>query len=584
MAEDHELPVWGVRPNWSEPIIETLTWQTDVLQSLSGAEQRISQRLAPRRMIEARYNPHEHERTFVDLVMHRLSRIEWMMPLWFDGANLNAPAVVGSTRLNFDTAYHEFMAGGMAYLVGQDTFSGEAVRIASIDADGIDLVNPLGKAWPSGARIHPMRRGWFEESDHSLLTGRLGESNIRFHVIEGNDLTDEGEWSIFYDSLPVLSQQPNWSGGIDLDLSFLGDEFDALTGKKRVTDTAGRTFRQQQHEFYMSGAAEQYAFRQMLYRLRGQQKHLWLPTFADDIEVAAPAAVGASSIDVRQMGLTYVGGPSDGREHLIFSDGQVVRITSSSPISGQPRERLTLSSGLAAPKRVGDRASFIEKARLASDSIEIEHIGDTDGFSRATLSFKAVTDSRSATTAQQPIPEAEMSNTGCGVPAIANGCVFSPVFEGWYARARVSLINPTTTIPQIFVHPNNSIRIFGNSFGTLYPDTNVVMAILSPDGYSADFYWIDPAVMDAVEVQLRLQFPAGSVGSQMRATFAFQKWNQNPQDTWFGSIAPKVESTVMFPGLNSWSLGTPFDVRGLWPDDWFFDVTGLGPGEWFPAI
>lgn len=445
MALDHELPVWGVRPNWSQSIIETLSWQTDVLQSQSGAEQRVGQRLAPRRMFEARYNPYEHERTFVDLALHRLGRNEWMMPLWFDRAPTTLPAVAGTTRLELDTEYHEFLAGGMAYLVGPDTFTGEAVRIDSIDANGLNLVAPLNASWSAGTTVHPMRRGWFEESSHVLLTSRLGESNIRFHVIEGNDLADEGAWDVLYAGLPILLDRPDWSRNIEIDLSFLGDEFDSLTGKKRVTDTAGRAFRQQQHSFFLHGAARQFAFRQMLYRLRGQQKAIWLPTFGDDIEVEAPANSGATSIDIKQIGLTYVGGPTDGRDHIVFDNGQAVEIAAVSIVSGTGRERLTLAQGLSSAKVAGDRASFVETVRLAQDSVEIEHVGDIDGFARSTLSFQAFADRRVATSAVQDIPTAAMSNIPCGSPGVENGCTFFPVFEGWYYELILTSSNASGT-------------------------------------------------------------------------------------------------------------------------------------------
>lgn len=569
MALDHELPVWGVRPNWSQSIIETLTWQTDVLQSQSGAEQRVSQRIAPRRMFEARYNPHEHERTFVDLAMHRLGRNEWMMPLWFDRAPLTASAVAGASRVALNTAHHEFSAGGMAYLVGPDTFTGEAVRIESIDATGLNLVVPLSRAWGAGTSVHPMRRGWFEESSHVLLTSRLGDSNIRFHVIEGNDLADEGTWATLHEGTPVLLEQPDWSRSIEIDLSFLGDEFDSLTGKKRVTDTAGRSFRQQQHSFFLSGAAHQFAFRQMLYRLRGQQKSLWLPTFGDDIEIASPAISGATTIDIKQVGLSYVGGPADGRDRLVFSDGQVVEVTDSSIIGGTNRERLTLATGLTSAKLAGTRASFIEKVRLAQDSVEIEHVGDIDGFARSTLSFRAFADRRITTVAAQPIPAAAMSDTSCGTPAIDSPCTFIPVFTGWYARARVDLVNPTTTIPPMYIVPQFGVAIFHVAGGTFYPN-GVPRAVYDEDGFGITMYWIEPEVVDGVEAQLRMQFPNGSVGELMRAKFSFQKWNESSAGSWTGGSSPKAVSTVFDPGTPSFSLGNPFDVQGL--DDWFFAI------------
>lgn len=446
MAEDYELPVWGIRPNWSDPVIETLEWLTDVLTSRSGAEQRISNRLAPRRTVEARYNPHENERTFVDLVMHKLARGEWMFPLWFDRSDLTATAVAATSRIDCETQYREFFAGGMAYLVGPDTFSGEAVRISAVDSTGLDLAVPLDKEWPAGTKIHPLRRGRFEAPTQELITSRLAETSLRFEIVEDNNISDSGAWSTTHsDGLPVLDREPEWSENMEIDLSWLGDEFDPGFGIKRVTDTAGRAFRQHGHSFIIVGAKERFEHRQMLYRLNGRQKPIWVPTYADDIEVIVDAASSATALDVSQCGLAYIGGPTDGRDHLYFSDGQIAEITDATLLSGPARERLTLASGLTSAASAGDRASFIEKCRLAQDSIEIEHLGDTHGVARSTLTFRAFADRRVATTATQPIPAAAQSSDPCGTPADPNNCV-GAVFEGWYYKAILSLPGNTNSI------------------------------------------------------------------------------------------------------------------------------------------
>ncbi len=559
MALDHELPVWGVRPNWSQPIIETLTWLTEVLQSQSGAEQRVALRVAPQRMFEARYNPHEHERTFIDLVMHRLSRNEWMMPLWFDRATTKAPAVAGSSRLELVTEHHEFLAGGMAYLVGDDIFSGEAVQIASVDATGLNLTVPLSAAWSAGAAVHPMRRGWFEESSHVLLTSRLGESNIRFHVIEGNDLTDEGEWSVMHDGTPVLTETPDWSNNIEIDLSFLGDEFDSITGKKRITDTAGRTFRQQQHAFFLHGAAEQFAFRQMLYRLRGQQKGIWLPTFADDVQIAAPANVAAASIDIRQVGLTYIGGPVDGRDRLFFADGQIVPITASALAAGN--DRLTLGAGLATAKQIGDRASFIEKARLAQDSVEIEHIGDIDGLARSTLSFRAFADRRVPASASQPIPAAAMVETTCGSPAIQNACtdyVLPPVFTGWHYRTILSMPG-NIQVPDggsVFMRLHNGV--VESSGGTFHQNSDgqyIVGGAANQYHVSSNLetvtWYVGVDLGDPRELLIQMQRLGGLPNSAQ-----FQTWNG-------GGITLITKEASEF--INPGSLSTGGAGQTFWP-------------------
>lgn len=441
MDEDFELPVWGVRPNWADPVLETLEWQCDVLPSGSGAEQRFGFRLAPRRLIEARYNPFDNERTFTDLAMHRLGRNEWMMPLFFDSAKLTGSAAAGASRLDFTTAFHEFAAGGMAYLVGPDCFSGEAVRIAAVDEDGIDLEIPLDAAWPSGSTIHPMRRGRFESPSGQLVTSRISELRVRFEIIQGNDLSSDGDWETLSGDIPVLTAKSEWSSALDIDLSWLSSEFDSSSGLKYVTDDAGRAFRQQRHAFILYGAEEQFEFRQMLYRLRGRQQPVWLPTGGDDFTVVADAAAGAETADVQNVGLTYVGGPTDGRDHVRLPDGQIVQLSGSSLISAAV-ERLSFDAPTTAALAAGDRFEFVETSRLAADSIEIEHLGDTDGVARATLAFVGFTNRRTATEASQDIPVAEMSDWPC------NGTT-PPDNEGWDHEWTFRVVDEVGSAPSL---------------------------------------------------------------------------------------------------------------------------------------
>lgn len=573
MVEDYELPVWGVRPNWAQPILETLTWQTQVLRSMSGAEQRLALRLAPRRMMEARYNPFENERTFVDLVMHKLARQEWMMPLWFDRSTLNAQAVAATSRIDCATQYREFVAGGMAYLVGPDTFTGEAVRISAVDSTGLDLEVPLGSSWPAGTSIHPMRRGWFDEANQGLLTSRIGESNIRFEMIEGNDLGDEGTWeTVHSDGLPVLTREPEWSETIELDLSWLGDTFDSQTGQRYVTDTAGRAFRQQAHSFILFGAQERFEYRQMLYRLRGQQRPVWLPTFSDDVEFAQPANAGVTQIDVRQMGLSYIGGPTDGRDRLYFSGGQIAEISAASIVGGTQNERLTLSSALAINAMAGDRASFIERARLAQDSVEIEHLGDTDGVARSTLSFAGYAERRVATTATQPIPTASEEVTPCGLPAEENACNTFNFFEGYYYVALLTLSGLQQTPGQsniiIDLIGSDGLHGGGTTFqynnGGAYDPSLGLDRQYQVDGNEIYCYFVKD-VGNPLELFLQLQRQGGSEN-----TMQLRRWNTSfsgplmiGNSQFFTPVGSPSNDTA---GKDSWN------GAGLFPGRYYFGV------------
>ncbi|WOE76324.1 hypothetical protein [Alterisphingorhabdus coralli] len=573
MIADHLLPVWGLNPNWAQPVLERLEWLTDVLVSVSGAEQRIAHRLAPRRTIEARFNPLDNERTFVDLALHRLGTSEWMVPLWFDIAPLTQPAVAGTTRIDCETEFHEFSAGGMAWLVGDGQFSGESVRIAAVDANGLDLVEPLNNTWSAGNAVQPMRRGRFDDPNLSAITSRVGELEIRFEIIQGNDLQSIGNWERTHEGLPVFTREPEWSNESSIDPSWLSSQFDPGFGLKSVVDSAGRAYRNQELNFILIGAADRYAYRQMLYRLNGQQTAVWLPSFSDDITVATDAASGATSMLAEQFGLAYVGGPTSGKEHVILPDGQITRI-SNATLESDGNENLALVGPITGPVSSGDRISFIERTRLAQDAVEIEHLGDNEGVARSALTFKGVSEIRTATTAVQPIPQAEIGFAECGSPEEGNQCavyVPPPVFTGWYARGIFQIFNETTPINQVF------IRVRGPQVTTNELDFGIVPGSDQnyPDGtpkvrYTptrVELYFNDPRALNLSEIELQVQFPFGSVGVGMVGTFSWQPWNVQ----FASDLLPRV-SQVINPGQQSEAYGSPFELRSLFPNDFFFGV------------
>ncbi len=156
-------------------------------------------------------------------------------------------------------------------------------------------------------------------------------------------------------------------------------------------------------------------------------------------------------------------------------------------------------------------------------------------------------------------------------------------FEGWYAMASINLVAPTTPLAGFFVEPDGPAPSIDNSDNGFFWDNGVPKCVIAPGGNAAQVYFVDPAVMDATEVKLRLQFPSFSVGDGMMASFSWQFWNQE------ASSSPPRTSLVISPGSPSgfgddYALTNPFDVRSLWPDDWYFGIGGSGdPGIGYDA-
>jgi hypothetical protein len=424
MTADIDLPVWTITPNWAQGITETLSWLTDVLASTNGTEQRRALRLSPRRMFEMSFALIDQERSLFDLWLHRLGSQEFMVPLFHDAGRLSDSIAVGATAIPFDTTYREFGVGDLAVIVGPDAFTFDKVSIEAIAADGITVTaGGVTRDWLAGTRIHALRRSRIsDESLLSALTSRAGQATLQFQLNQANDIADEGEWVDTYGDYPLIATPPNRRDSLDLTFNRNSLLLDNDHGLRTLNDDAGRAFTLQIDNRMMKGREEHWAFRQMLYRLRGQQAAVWLPTFNRDLEVARDCLAASSNLDIKQIGYAYTGGAISGRQHIRL--GSVMcKVTGTGAPVGLGEEHLNLAAPLGEDVPAGTFGMFMDTCRLATDDIEILHHTDTDGAAECNLSFRSFVDARAIVDPiDYPLPDADYSDTMCGTPA-EDGCV-----------------------------------------------------------------------------------------------------------------------------------------------------------------
>ena len=416
-----DLPVWTVRPNWKGGVLERLEWLTDVLASSTGAEQRRSLRPSPRRSIEITINPTQNERTFVDLLLHRLGSNEWLFPLWFDKARLSVAAELGADRIDFDNTYREFTDGGLA-LIYKDAFTYEVISIAGQDDTGLDLDIPLAAAWGKNVAVYPLRRARLQnETELRALSSRVGESVLLWTITEANDYPEEMPDAQSFEGMPVITVAPNRSQDITVSHTRLAVDRDNQVGIPYRVDQAGRAFQVQSHSWMLVGRQAQSEFRSMLYWLRGRQRAVWLPSFNEDIVTSRASALASTNLDIQKIGITYAGGVIPGRD-VVRVNGTPGRITALGAPQSPQEERLRIGAGLTAAVPAGRRGSFMSPARLNQDGIEILHHADTNGAAECSTTFKTFSNTRDAGgTIYKPIPAAIKLPFPCG----SDGGVFN---------------------------------------------------------------------------------------------------------------------------------------------------------------
>ncbi|HBW61219.1 MAG TPA: hypothetical protein DEF75_02295 [Comamonas kerstersii] len=385
---------WGFAPNWSSPLLETLSWLTNILANNRGAEQRRSLRAAPRKGWQASFTAEGAERALFDLSMAGWGRRVWALPVWVDVLQLDAALPAGSSAIACDTTGRDFRVGGLALLRGETAFDTEAVEILDMTAAGLTLKRVTQSTWPAGTKLYPLRSARLTEMPQTTRrTDALLQADCSF------ELTESANWpaalpSTLYRGRPVFAQRPDESTDLSHSYERLTLLLDNTTGNTAVTDTAGKGFVLQQHRWCLAGRAEHSAWRSLLYALQGRAKSIWLPTHAQDLVPVEP--LSGSLLKVQRVGYARFGVGQLGRQdiRIELADGSVLMRRITAAVARGPIEELVVDAdfpGVIQPGQVA-RISYMALCRLASDDIELEHLTDQDGVARCAITLRGVRD------------------------------------------------------------------------------------------------------------------------------------------------------------------------------------------------
>ncbi|HBR6817351.1 TPA: hypothetical protein MNB63_001647 [Klebsiella pneumoniae] len=385
---------WLADPDWSRGVTETLEWKTDVLQSPTGAEQRISRRLSPRRTFEFTALVHDTARQRFENMLWQGCAGTWAMPVYPDVFALPTALASGATVIPVPTAGRDFTVGGTVLLKTDESpdATSRMVTVAAITGDALQLVSPLTDNWPAGSLVYPVRPAVLTEPPSlSRLTDTATTAQVRFRIAEHNAFSDTPVLTQ-YRGHPVLEAETDWGESVSSSYQPLIRELDNGSSVPFRIDTAGRPFWRQTHSWFTVNRLAQTSLRQLLWYLRGRQRPIWVPS--QMLDFSPTSAISGHSVDVIEAGFTELGiRPSRRDICILLADGtrHCRRITAVSLVSDV--ERLVLDGdAISAEQHQIVSVSLMTLARQDADSVSWEHVTDADGVARVATTFTGVRD------------------------------------------------------------------------------------------------------------------------------------------------------------------------------------------------
>lgn len=376
MAIDTTIPAFPFMPDWSAVVKESLQFKTDAIQAMDGSEQTRRDRMTPRRLFEFQVAEEKGTRQgLANLAYARTSDLLYL-PLWTEGALLEASLPSGSDLVPVNVAMLDFAAGNVAMLRGQTPDQVELVEVLAIGDGYVQLAAPTAKPWGIGTDLLPVRLARFDTDFAVAAFNRsLTYGTIRLAVAEPNPYASEAPATI-YRGFPVLDTRPSYAKDPETEFSGMAYTVDDDVSIPAKHDEVGIPLYRQAHDWNLDGRAQLVAFRKLVYALRGKQKSLWVPTWLDDLTLVATTASGSAALVVAWCGYTaHIAQAVNRRDLRIeLADGTVLyRRINASVDNGNGTETLTMDSAPGVALTVANVAqvSFMGLCRSDSDNFEL---------------------------------------------------------------------------------------------------------------------------------------------------------------------------------------------------------------------
>ena len=378
--------MWRFQHNWSEPVTESFEFSTTIYEAFTGKEQRMSNRIEPRRRLSVRHSLAANEAQAYDAVLRLRQNKPMMIPQWHLARPLLEDAPVGQSFLLVDTTELVHMPWGqnVAITLGSTTI----MLIASAIYDNrVVLAQPLEIPIPTTSIVVPMTLGLLDQDvSATRRTSTVVDALMGFRLLPQDDFRKLPKlpapmlFTNGADSREVILTKPNWSSdpSVGQTWEFNVTEYDngpvvPISGR----DKGARTV---QARWTLNGLDAINAHLGLVARLHGRRYACWLPSWTHDF-VLTRDITNLTRLTIEPnvfIDLGLMTDPSVGIFVRLF-DGTVSVARVSSVITGSQEYIVVLDRPMAALASRNDVAmiSVLYRVRQVSDTTNIKWLSST---------------------------------------------------------------------------------------------------------------------------------------------------------------------------------------------------------------
>jgi len=412
LPDPSEYRTFDYGPNWSQTVSGGLSFRTQIDVSRSGREQRAALRNEPRRTIEFTILLNADEmRAFARLMAKWQNRL---MVLADPIRAAETPLATADGTISLPVAdLAEWMAAGESVFL----IDGERRLLCEIDSvlddrvagygvnygndyggtdypDSIVFSDDLGATWPVGTIVRPALVGRLAASVRgSHPTSDVVQSSILFSVDPGSDVFDPaGPGYDLLDGREVLARKPNWSASPESTFEWGPENVDYDYGRiATYQPIAFPTLLRRATYLEQDRAGEGY-LTAFFVRQRGQRGEFLMPTWMNDLPLAAALIDGESTLTV--LGTETVDEFADDpiyRALMVYmNDGRRIYREIESIVADSGNSVITLTSPWLGDYALSEIAvvCWMPVFRFATDQLTMQHL--VEGAAQTQLTMRSL--------------------------------------------------------------------------------------------------------------------------------------------------------------------------------------------------
>lgn len=380
-----------LRHNWTSPVVEQLSFKTDVLQAISGKEQRIGLINEPRRRVEMTYlTLSALERAYLENVTFGWQNRVYAVPLWQDATRLRSSAAIGATVFDVDTVTRDFDIGGLVLITnGVDQ---DVLEVISVTTDSVTTKTGSIAAYSAGAKIVPARLGVLDNQiSLSRLTNHHEDIKLAW-ALQSNQVSTnrKGTYSpTTYRGVGVFNISNDYANAIDVKQEVGEDMSDNSVGIFRNISIGNQMPRRTYTFKELRSRDELGEFIAWVYSCKGKLNPFWFVERVPSFFLQSDALSSDTNLIVEAGNYTQFSFPSAARRDIAIktSSGWVYRRITGSVVNVDGTETITLESSLGVALHVADNPlmCFLKFVRLDQDMVEMSF--ESDGVIQTASAF-----------------------------------------------------------------------------------------------------------------------------------------------------------------------------------------------------